>query len=72
MPFPAQAEDLYETLASFTEVYENEEQKNNPGKPVSNQRMVCVPLFFLHKLYLLLVRDNVDVHCGILNLSAGF
>ncbi|XP_068017405.1 SH3 domain-containing YSC84-like protein 1 [Melanerpes formicivorus] len=35
VPFPAQAEDLYETLASFTEVYENEEQKTiqeNLGK----------------------------------------
>ncbi|KAM6355828.1 SH3 domain-containing YSC84-like protein 1 [Podargus strigoides] len=36
VPFPAQAEDLYETLASFTEVYENEEQKNNPGKAVND------------------------------------
>ncbi|NXF06502.1 SH3Y1 protein, partial [Smithornis capensis] len=38
VPFPAQADDLYETLASFTEVYENEEQKNNPGKSVREQR----------------------------------
>ncbi|NXW41114.1 SH3Y1 protein, partial [Nyctiprogne leucopyga] len=45
VPFPAQAEDLYETLASFTEVYENEEQKNNPGKAVREQRRVCAPLF---------------------------
>ncbi|KAJ7424156.1 hypothetical protein BTVI_07403 [Pitangus sulphuratus] len=36
VPFPAQADDLYETLASFTEVYENEEQKNNPGKSVTD------------------------------------
>nr|XP_009675776.1 PREDICTED: SH3 domain-containing YSC84-like protein 1 [Struthio camelus australis] len=36
VPFPAQAEDLYETLASFTEVYENEEQKKNPGKAVND------------------------------------
>ncbi|KAF1476336.1 SH3 domain-containing YSC84-like protein 1, partial [Pygoscelis antarcticus] len=42
VPFPAQAEDLYETLASFTEVYENEEQKNNPGKAVREQRRVWV------------------------------
>ncbi|NWW71021.1 SH3Y1 protein, partial [Climacteris rufus] len=45
VPFPAQADDLYETLASFTEVYENEEQKNNPGKSVREQRRVCAPLF---------------------------
>ncbi|XP_030919788.1 SH3 domain-containing YSC84-like protein 1 [Geospiza fortis] len=37
VPFPAQADDLYETLASFTEVYENEEQKNNPGKSVNER-----------------------------------
>ncbi|NXN09309.1 SH3Y1 protein, partial [Indicator maculatus] len=47
VPFPAQAEDLYETLASFTEVYENEEQKNNPGKAVREQRRVCAPLFHI-------------------------
>uniref|UniRef100_A0A493TQ79 SH3 domain-containing YSC84-like protein 1 n=3 Tax=Anas TaxID=8835 RepID=A0A493TQ79_ANAPP len=35
VPSPAQAEDLYEILASFTEEYENEEQKNNPGKTVT-------------------------------------
>ncbi|NXB21304.1 SH3Y1 protein, partial [Rhagologus leucostigma] len=45
VPFPAQANDLYETLASFTEVYENEEQKNNPGKSVRKQRRVCALLF---------------------------
>ncbi|XP_051634079.1 SH3 domain-containing YSC84-like protein 1 isoform X2 [Manacus candei] len=43
VPFPAQADDLYETLASFTEVYENEEQKNNPGKSVREQRRVNDP-----------------------------
>uniref|UniRef100_A0A8C5U920 SH3 domain-containing YSC84-like protein 1 n=1 Tax=Malurus cyaneus samueli TaxID=2593467 RepID=A0A8C5U920_9PASS len=45
VPFPAQADDLYQTLASFTEVYENEEQKNNPGKSVREQRRVCAPAF---------------------------
>ncbi|NWX76117.1 SH3Y1 protein, partial [Alca torda] len=53
VPFPAQADDLYETLASFTEVYENEEQKNNPGKAVREQRRVCAPLF-PHRLFLFL------------------
>ncbi|NXB56211.1 SH3Y1 protein, partial [Struthidea cinerea] len=47
VPLPAQANDLYEALASFTEVYENEEQKNNPGKSVREQRRVCVLLFHL-------------------------
>ncbi|KAF4795406.1 SH3 domain-containing YSC84-like protein 1 [Turdus rufiventris] len=37
VPLPAQADDLYEILASFTEVYENEEQKNNPGKSVNDR-----------------------------------
>ncbi|TRZ18480.1 hypothetical protein HGM15179_008630 [Zosterops borbonicus] len=37
VPFPAQADDLYEILASFTEVYENEEQKNNPGKSINDR-----------------------------------
>ncbi|NXQ43403.1 SH3Y1 protein, partial [Catharus fuscescens] len=46
VPLPAQADDLYEILASFTEVYENEEQKNNPGKSVREQRRVCA--FLLH------------------------
>ncbi|NWS11394.1 SH3Y1 protein, partial [Pachyramphus minor] len=41
VPFPAQADDLYEILASFTEVYENEEQKNNPGKSIREQKRVC-------------------------------
>uniref|UniRef100_A0A8C7EAW6 SH3 domain-containing YSC84-like protein 1 n=1 Tax=Nothoprocta perdicaria TaxID=30464 RepID=A0A8C7EAW6_NOTPE len=36
VPFPPQADDLYETLASFTEVYENEEQR---GKAVREQRV---------------------------------
>ncbi|NXG39095.1 SH3Y1 protein, partial [Dromaius novaehollandiae] len=45
VPFPAQAEDLSETLASFTEVYENEEQKKNPGKAVRKQKRVCLSLF---------------------------
>ncbi|KFP76850.1 SH3 domain-containing YSC84-like 1, partial [Acanthisitta chloris] len=52
VPFPAQADDLHETLASFTEVYESEEQKNKPGKSVREQRRVCAPLshidFFYH------------------------
>ncbi|XP_071404517.1 SH3 domain-containing YSC84-like protein 1 isoform X2 [Pithys albifrons albifrons] len=43
VPFPAQADDLYETLASFTEVYENEEQKNNPGNSAREQRRVNDP-----------------------------
>uniref|UniRef100_A0A8C5X7N4 SH3 domain-containing YSC84-like protein 1 n=1 Tax=Malurus cyaneus samueli TaxID=2593467 RepID=A0A8C5X7N4_9PASS len=47
VPFPAQADDLYQTLASFTEVYENEEQKNNPGKSVREQRRVCAPVFHI-------------------------
>lgn len=47
VPFPAQADDLYEILASFTEVYENEEQKNNPGKSVREQRRVCALLFHI-------------------------
>ncbi|NWT57145.1 SH3Y1 protein, partial [Erythrocercus mccallii] len=52
VPFPAQADELYETLASFTEVYENEKQKNNPGKSVRKQRRVCALLF--HRLSLFL------------------
>ncbi|NWW17975.1 SH3Y1 protein, partial [Falcunculus frontatus] len=51
VPFPAQANDLYETLASFTEVYENEEQINNPGKSVREQRRVCALLFHIGFLY---------------------
>ncbi|NXF21976.1 SH3Y1 protein, partial [Rhodinocichla rosea] len=63
VPFPAQADDLYETLASFTEVYENEEQKNNPGKSVREQRRVCVLTFPVSKLFLVSV--NADVHVGL-------
>ncbi|NWU78198.1 SH3Y1 protein, partial [Onychorhynchus coronatus] len=64
VPFPAQADDLYETLASFTEVYENEEQKNNPGKSVREQRsdivvrVVCcqayaIPMYAKTYIYML-------------------
>ncbi|NXF38953.1 SH3Y1 protein, partial [Nyctibius bracteatus] len=60
VPFPAQAEDLYETLASFTEVYENEEQKNNPGKAVREQRRVCALAYSVPELFP--VSGNVDVH----------
>ncbi|NXV02778.1 SH3Y1 protein, partial [Cettia cetti] len=67
VPFPAQADDLYETLASFTEVYENEEQKNNPGKSVRKQRRVCALLF--HAGFpvpeLLLVSVNAVVYVGL-------
>ncbi|NWX81472.1 SH3Y1 protein, partial [Nothoprocta pentlandii] len=49
VPFPPQADDLYETLASFTEVYENEEQR---GKAVREQRRVCLFSFSVSK-YLL-------------------
>ncbi|NXM03158.1 SH3Y1 protein, partial [Tyrannus savana] len=59
VPFPAQADDLYETLASFTEVYENEEQKNNPGKSVREQKRVCAVAFSVPELFLICV--NVDV-----------
>ncbi|KFW88903.1 SH3 domain-containing YSC84-like 1, partial [Manacus vitellinus] len=52
VPFPAQAHDLYETLTSFTEVYENEEQKNNPGKSVREQRRVCAIKALITKTYL--------------------
>ncbi|NXE35581.1 SH3Y1 protein, partial [Ptilorrhoa leucosticta] len=60
VPFPAQANDLYETLASFTEVYENEEQKNNPGKSVREKRRVCALAFSVPELFLVSV--NADVH----------
>ncbi|NXP83955.1 SH3Y1 protein, partial [Passerina amoena] len=63
VPFPAQADDLYETLASFTEVYENEEQKNNPGKSVREQRRVYVLAFPVPKLFIVSV--NADVHVGL-------
>ncbi|NXO21220.1 SH3Y1 protein, partial [Cisticola juncidis] len=61
VPFPAQAEDLYETLASFTEVYENEEQKNNPGKSVREQRRVCALAFPVPELFLVSVHAVVHV-----------
>ncbi|NXR17156.1 SH3Y1 protein, partial [Cinclus mexicanus] len=60
VPFPAQADDLYEILASFTEVYENEEQKNNPGKSVREQRRVCAFAFPVPELFPNGV--NADVH----------
>ncbi|NWT64774.1 SH3Y1 protein, partial [Prunella himalayana] len=63
VPVPTQADDLYEILASFTEVYENEEQKNNPGKSVRKQRRVCVFAFPVPKLFLVSV--NADVHVGL-------
>ncbi|NWV40096.1 SH3Y1 protein, partial [Grantiella picta] len=59
VPFPTQADDLYETLASFTEVYENEEQKNNPGKSVREKRRVCALAFSVPELFL--VNFNADV-----------
>ncbi|NWV18803.1 SH3Y1 protein, partial [Origma solitaria] len=61
VPFPAQADDLYQTLASFTEVYENEEQKNNPGKSVREKRRVCALAFSVPEMFL--VNVNADVHC---------
>ncbi|NXR60935.1 SH3Y1 protein, partial [Rhadina sibilatrix] len=60
VPFPAQADDLYETLASFTEVYENEEQ-NNPGKSVRKQRRVCALAFPVPELFLVSVNAVVQV-----------
>ncbi|KAM9316422.1 SH3 domain-containing YSC84-like protein 1 [Gastrophryne carolinensis] len=38
IPRPAQAEELYEILDSFTEKYENEEQSNNMRKMAREQR----------------------------------
>lgn len=65
VPSPAQAEDLYEILASFTEEYENEEQKNNPGKTVTVQGRVCAflshRLFSLLKLFIISGSGNVGV-----------
>ncbi|NXC43371.1 SH3Y1 protein, partial [Penelope pileata] len=65
VPFPAQAEDLYETLASFTEVYENEEQKNNPGKAVREQgrfyATLSYRLFSLCELFIVKGNGNVGV-----------
>ncbi|OXB57853.1 UNVERIFIED_CONTAM: hypothetical protein H355_000786, partial [Colinus virginianus] len=61
VPFPAQAEDLYETLASFTEVYENEERRNNPGKAVREQGRFFVTNFFsLCKLFAVKDTGNVN------------
>ncbi|NXH44602.1 SH3Y1 protein, partial [Dicaeum eximium] len=65
VPFPAQADDLYETLASFTEMYENEEQKNNPGKSVREQRRVCVFAFPVPKLFLVSVNADVGLYAYI-------
>lgn len=64
VPSPAQAEDLYEILASFTEEYENEEQKNNPGKTVTVQGRVCAFLshrLFSLKLFMISGSGNVGV-----------
>ncbi|KFP92363.1 SH3 domain-containing YSC84-like 1, partial [Apaloderma vittatum] len=63
VPFPAQAEDLYQTLASFTEVYENEEQKNNPGKSVREQRRVCYTSFPYRLFHL----PNSDFDCNVVS-----
>ncbi|NWY17387.1 SH3Y1 protein, partial [Aphelocoma coerulescens] len=60
VPFPAQANDLYETLASFTEVYENEEQKNNPGKSVREQRRVCALLFLIGGFFISGLYAHID------------
>ncbi|NWV48154.1 SH3Y1 protein, partial [Daphoenositta chrysoptera] len=65
VPFPAQANDLYETLASFTEVYENEEQKNNPGKSVREQRRVCAFAFSVPELFLVSVNADVCLYAHI-------
>ncbi|NXQ61303.1 SH3Y1 protein, partial [Anthoscopus minutus] len=69
VPFPAQADDLYEILASFTEVYENEEQKNNPGKSVREQRRVSALLFPVPELFVVSV--NADVHVPFLTSLSG-
>ncbi|NXA39028.1 SH3Y1 protein, partial [Eudromia elegans] len=59
VPFPPQAEDLYETLASFTEVYENEGQR---GKAVREQRRVClfpnIGFFFFLIFLLIIISGN--------------
>ncbi|KFO56197.1 SH3 domain-containing YSC84-like 1, partial [Corvus brachyrhynchos] len=60
VPFPAQANDLYEILASFTEVYENEEQKNNPGKSVREQRRVCALLFHIGGFFISGLYAHID------------
>ncbi|XP_006131028.1 SH3 domain-containing YSC84-like protein 1 isoform X2 [Pelodiscus sinensis] len=43
VPRPAQSDDLYEILDSFTEKYENEEQKNNARKAAWEQRKASEP-----------------------------
>lgn len=47
IPRPAQAEDLYEVLDSFTEKYENEGQRINMRKAEREQRKAAVRLVFL-------------------------
>lgn len=46
IPRPAQAEDLYEILDSFTEKYENEGQRINARKAAREQRKTAVMLAF--------------------------
>ncbi|NWX30899.1 SH3Y1 protein, partial [Notiomystis cincta] len=66
VPFPDQADDLYQTLASFTEVYENEEQKHNPGKSVREQRWVCALAFPVPELFSSVNADfHVDLYAHI-------
>lgn len=45
VPRLTQSEELHEILDSFTEQYENEEQKNNARKAAREQRKVCTHLF---------------------------
>lgn len=56
MPRPAQAEDLYEILDSFTEKYENEGQRINARKAAKQQRKPAVMRGFF--LCLLAVAGN--------------
>lgn len=42
IPRPAQAEDLYEILDSFTEKYENEGQRTNVRRAAREQRKASV------------------------------
>ena len=46
IPRPAEAEDLYEILDSFTEKYENEGQRINARKAAREQKKVSVMLGF--------------------------
>uniref|UniRef100_A0A8C0H758 SH3 and SYLF domain containing 1 n=1 Tax=Chelonoidis abingdonii TaxID=106734 RepID=A0A8C0H758_CHEAB len=46
VPHLTQSEDLHKILDSFTEQYENEEQKNNARKAAREQRKVCTHFFF--------------------------